>query len=171
MAGKAVAIRLGTEGKAEVKRDLREIGEAGQQGFRAVGDAAEREAQRAQRAFDRASSDIEAAQQRARGVGRHSVRDHAPPHPRSERGRLPQHVGQRQEGQDHVGALAAQPREQRPGNAKIAGCTRPIGRQQHFVRVVRRIHRHLFVQKQHLRVVPAVAQPPREAQGRDLGAR
>ncbi|WP_347270985.1 hypothetical protein [Rhizorhabdus histidinilytica] len=64
MAGKAVAIRLGTEGKAEVKRDLREIGEAGQQGFRAVGDAAEREAQRAQRAFDRASSDIEAAQQR-----------------------------------------------------------------------------------------------------------
>ncbi|WP_374649104.1 hypothetical protein [Rhizorhabdus sp.] len=64
MTVKGVAIRLGTEGKAEVKRDLREIGDAGQQGFRAIGDAAEAEARRAQRAFDRASADVEAAMAR-----------------------------------------------------------------------------------------------------------
>lgn len=64
MANRQVAIRIATEGKAEVKRDFREVADAGQQGFRAIGDAAERDAQRAQRAFERATAEIEAAQAR-----------------------------------------------------------------------------------------------------------
>ncbi|AOF96628.1 peptidoglycan DD-metalloendopeptidase family protein [Sphingobium sp. RAC03] len=53
MAQAKVGIRLGTEGKNEVKRDFQEVG--------AAGDAA---ANRATRAFERASQDIESAQRR-----------------------------------------------------------------------------------------------------------
>ncbi|MCC4254144.1 hypothetical protein LL251_17165 [Sphingobium naphthae] len=53
MAQAKVAIRLGTEGKSEVTRDFQEVG--------AAGDAA---ANRAARAFDRASQDMESAMRR-----------------------------------------------------------------------------------------------------------
>ena len=53
MAQPKVAIRLGTEGKQEIVRDFKEIGDAG--------DAS---AQRAARAYEKASQDIEAAQRR-----------------------------------------------------------------------------------------------------------
>lgn len=53
LAQAKVGIRLGTEGKNEVKRDFQEVG--------AAGDAA---ANRATRAFERASQDIESAQRR-----------------------------------------------------------------------------------------------------------
>lgn len=53
MAKPSIAIRLGTEGGNEVKRDIEQIGSAN-----------EAAANRAQRAWDRASDDLEAAQRR-----------------------------------------------------------------------------------------------------------
>lgn len=53
MAAPKVAIRLGTEGKEDAKRDFREYGDAG--------DAA---ANRVARAYDRASQDVESATRR-----------------------------------------------------------------------------------------------------------
>jgi|GEM_PF-2588594 len=53
MAPPKVAIRLGTEGKSDVTRDFREVGEAG--------DAA---AARASKSFDKAAGDLESAQRR-----------------------------------------------------------------------------------------------------------
>lgn len=64
MSDRKVAIRLGTEGKAEVKNDLKEIGDSGRLSFDGIGQAGEAAAKRAQQAFDRAAADIVAAQQR-----------------------------------------------------------------------------------------------------------
>lgn len=64
MSDRKVAIRLGTEGSAEVKNDLKAIGETGNQSFVGIGNAAEAAAKRAQQAFDRAAADAETARQR-----------------------------------------------------------------------------------------------------------
>jgi len=67
----AVGIRLGTTGKGEVKSDFAEIRNAGAgamksiaDGAKLAGDAGEREARRLSAAYDRATSDIEAADRR-----------------------------------------------------------------------------------------------------------
>ncbi len=59
-----VVIRLGTAGKAEVKSDLADLGQTGKNAFAGIGDAAETAARRASSQFDRATTDIEAAQAR-----------------------------------------------------------------------------------------------------------
>jgi hypothetical protein len=66
-----VAIRLGTTGKSEVRRDFDEVRASGQgamkgiaDGARLAGETGEREARRLSAAYDRASADIEAADRR-----------------------------------------------------------------------------------------------------------
>lgn len=70
-----VAIRLGTSGKGEVKSDFAEVKAAGTDALKAVadgarlaGDAGEQQARRLSTAFDRATADLEAAEQRRRSA-------------------------------------------------------------------------------------------------------
>lgn len=71
MATKQVAIRLGTEGKQQVKSDFGELKSEGTGAMKAIadgaklaGDVGEREAKRLSSAYDRATADIEAADRR-----------------------------------------------------------------------------------------------------------
>lgn len=67
----AVAVRLGTEGKAQVKQDFAEVGTAGTGAMKAIGDGArqaadvgEAQARRIVNSFDRATADLEAAERK-----------------------------------------------------------------------------------------------------------
>lgn len=71
MANKGVAIRLGTEGKAQVKSDFGEVRKAGEDAFKGIGDSAKRttdanEAQfrRLASGYDKAVAEMEAADRR-----------------------------------------------------------------------------------------------------------